>query len=114
MGKILQIRVTAWTYKEEDVPKTWPNLVNLVWPTQPYSGEKRGVLELISALDTNLSFGHWSEAIKDILQKGIHDCVFTKKKLEAALADWKPIEANKLSNILEDQLTELEDQLTEF
>lgn len=113
MGKILQIRVSAWTYREEDVPKTWPNLVALAWPTQPYSGEKRGVLELVAALDTGFSFQDWPNAIKTTLQTGIHDIVTTKKNLEIALADWKPVEANLLSNTLEDQLTELEDQLTE-
>ena len=32
MGKILQIRVSAWTYNEDDVPRTWPRLCSAVWP----------------------------------------------------------------------------------
>lgn len=107
MGKILQIRVSAWTYKEEDVLVTWPNLVSLTWSTPPYYGEKRGVLELVDALENQLSFGGWSETVKRTLQQGIHEVVQTKKKLELALANWKPEEANTLSNIVEDQLTEL-------
>lgn len=107
MGKILQIRVSAWTYREEDVAITWPNLTELTWPTPPYHGEKRGVLELVDSLENQLSFGDWPTTIKNTLHQGIQSLVQTKKKLELALADWKPKEANDLSNILEDQLTEL-------
>lgn len=111
MGKILQIRVSAWTYREEDVDITWPNLVALTWPTPPYNGEKRGVLELVDSLENQLSFGDWSTTIKNTLHKRIQNLVQTKKKLELALADWKPKEANFLSNILEDQLTELDQEI---
>lgn len=111
MGKILQIRVSAWTYREEDVAITWPNLVALTWPTPPYHGEKRGVLELVDSLENQLAFGDWSTTIKNTLHQGIQHLVQTKKKLELALADWKPEEANGLSNILEDQLTELNQEV---
>ena len=29
MGKFLQIRVSAWTYREEDVVRAWPALTAL-------------------------------------------------------------------------------------
>ncbi len=108
MGKILQIIVSAWTYREEDLPKTWPYLVNLVWPNPPYPGEKRGVLELVTALENGLAFGEWPQETKTALHKGIFHAVSIKKSLEAALSDWKPKEANTLSDSLEDTFTELE------
>lgn len=51
MGKLLQIRVSAWTYREEDVVRAWPALAALAWPRPQYPGEKRGVLELVTALE---------------------------------------------------------------
>lgn len=114
MGKILQILVTAWTYREEDLPETWPNIVKFVWPMPPYSGEKRGVLELVTALDNKLAFGECPEYIKHTLQKEVAEIVAIKKNLEKALSDWKPVEADTFSYTLEDQLTELELKLTDL
>ena len=51
MGKLLQIRVSAWTYREEDVVRAWPALTALAWPRPQYPDEKRGVLELVTALE---------------------------------------------------------------
>ena len=31
MGRILQIRVSAWTYDEDEVLQAWPKLCALVW-----------------------------------------------------------------------------------
>ena len=45
MGKLLQIRVSAWTYREEDVVRAWPALTALAWPRPQYPDEKRGVLD---------------------------------------------------------------------
>ena len=41
MGKLLQIRVSAWTYREEDVVRAWPALTALAWPRPQYPDEKR-------------------------------------------------------------------------
>ena len=54
MGKLLQIRVSAWTYREEDVVRAWPALTALAWPRPQYPDEKRGVLELVTALENGL------------------------------------------------------------
>ena len=59
MGKLLQIRVSAWTYREEDVVRAWPALTALAWPRPQYPDEKRGVLELVTALENGLSFEDW-------------------------------------------------------
>jgi len=56
MGKVLQVRVWASTYRDEDVEKAWPLLVALAWPepfVRPVAGQvlgpadRRGVLELV-------------------------------------------------------------------
>lgn len=108
MGKLLQIRVSAWTYREEDVPEVWPGLAHLAWPRPLYPGEKRGVLELAGALETECSFAGWDRDLKERLQPGITLAAQLKAQLEQALADWEPREANRLSDSLEDVLTELE------
>lgn len=107
MGKILQIRVSAWTYREEDVTSAWPALASLVWEHEPFPGEKRGVLELVTALENGLSFGNWPAETVSALQDGIRRAVSLKEQLETALSDWQPREANSLSDVLEDALSEL-------
>ncbi len=108
MGKLLQIRVSAWTYREEDVSECWPALAHLAWPRPPYPGEKRGVLELAGALETELAYAGWDGELKERLASGIERAARLKTQLEQALADWEPREANRLSDSLEDALTELE------
>jgi len=110
MGKVLQIRVMAYTYSPEDVERTWPKLALLVWEELP-SGppeKDRGVFELVQALQNGLAFEDWDEDVKKRLDPGIMNIVALRDKLEAALADWNATEANKLSDKLEDALTELE------
>lgn len=108
MGKILQIRVSAWTYREEDVFETWPDLSELAWPRPPYPGEKRGVLELVTALENGLAFENWPKSRVSGLKDGIAQVVNVKARLEDALANWEPREANFLSDQLEDALDRLE------
>ncbi|MEG2139474.1 MAG: formin-like protein 18 [Bilophila sp.] len=107
MGKILQIRVSAWTYREEDVEEAWPALVRLAWEHETYLEEKHGVLELVSALSNGLLFENWPEKTASALRAGIATAVSIKNQLETALSDWEPREANKLSDALEDALTAL-------
>ena len=71
MGKLLQIRVSAWTYREEDVVRAWPALTALAWPRPQYPDEKRGVLELVTALENGLSFEDWPQAVAEGLREGI-------------------------------------------
>ena len=71
MGNLLQIRVSAWTYREEDVVRAWPALTALAWPRPQYPDEKRGVLELVTALENGLSFEDWPQAVAEGLREGI-------------------------------------------
>ena len=107
MGKILQIRVSAWTYDEAEVEKVWPRLAELAFSV-PLKHERRGVLEMVTALDDGLRFMNWPSSLKDSLAPGLARVVATKDQLEGALADWDPRRAEKLSNALEDALDAVE------
>jgi hypothetical protein len=111
MGKVLQIQVRAWTYDEDEVIKTWPKLTSLVWPEHDRwapVGSKHGVMELVQTMPDVLRFGDWPESTRKALQEGIEQAAAIGKKLEAALADWQPVEANRLSMELEEMLSALE------
>lgn len=79
MGKLLQIRVSAWTYREEDVVRAWPALTALAWPRPQYPDEKRGVLELVTALENGLSFEDWPQAVAEGLREGIGRAAAVKR-----------------------------------
>ena len=50
----------------------------------------------------------WSPARRKALGPGILEAARLKAELEAALAEWQPREANKLSDAIEDVLDQLE------
>ena len=111
MGRILQIRVSAWTYDEDEVAQAWPTLSELVWPeVEKWSppGGRKGVMELAKALPDVARFGNWSAQVREALRDGISTTTALAGELEQALSDWKPVEANRLSDLLEDALTSLE------
>ncbi len=110
MGKLLQIRVMAYTYRPEDVAETWPKLSGLVWPEPPAGPpeKERGVLELVQALEDGASFGDWSADVKKNLEPGLALALVQRRRLESALADWKASEANAASEQLEEALTDME------
>ena len=116
MGKILQIRVSAWTYNEDDVPRVWPRLCSAVWPQldkwAPVGG-KRGVMELAAALPDVVRFGGWPEELKTRIADAVQAVEKNRTGLEQALADWKPEEANRYSDTLEEALTALEKLMPE-
>ncbi len=107
MGKFLQIRVSAWTYREEDILRAWPGLSALAWPRPQRPDEKRGVLELVDALKNGLSFEDWPDDTANTLQDGIARVVGLKAELEEALFQWEPRKANDLSDTLEEELAKL-------
>lgn len=116
MGRILQIRVTAWTYDEDEVNRAWPRLTALVWAERDRwvpAGARHGVLELAKALPDAARFGHWPESTRQALRDGIDKAYGLSIRLEAALADWQPSLANRLSDELEDALTSLEERVPE-
>jgi hypothetical protein len=113
MGKILQIRVYAYTYNEEDVRKTWPRLWSLAFeetkPGFPY--EMAGVLELVRALDDLYQFGVMPEAFRTVVASGLPKVVQAVEELQRHLADWNPQAANQASDQIEEGLGELERQV---
>lgn len=107
MGKVLQIRVSAWTWDEDLVSKAWPRLSELAFSV-PLKHEKHGVLEMVQSLGDGLQFMKWPEERREALTPGIEKCVDIKRRLEGALANWNPREANSLSEELERELDDLE------
>jgi hypothetical protein len=107
MGKALQIRVSAVTWNEDLLERLWPRLTELAFSV-PIKHERHGVLEMVRALDDGLKFLPWSAARRAALGPGIRKAATLKRELEAALADWQPQQANRLSDELEDVLDELE------
>lgn len=110
MGKLLQIRVSAWTYDEDEVKANWKNLFALAWPYSSSPGGKCGVLELVTALENGMALGGWPGLVEERLKGGIEQAGELKRRLEQALADWDPRLANRLSDDLEDVLFHLEEQ----
>ncbi|MDD2967227.1 MAG: hypothetical protein PHN64_07085 [Desulfovibrionaceae bacterium] len=107
MGNALQIRVSAVTWNEDLVEKQWPRLAELAFSV-PVKIEKHGVMEMVKALGDGLQFMDWSDERKNALAEGIQNAVTLRKAIEEAVADWKPAQANSLTNALEDQLDVLE------
>ena len=102
MGKLLQIRVSAWTYREEDVVRAWPALTALAWPRPQYPDEKRGVLELVTALENGLSFEDWPQAVAEGLREGIGRAAAVKKQAESDIAQEKKKAVNELKGEISD------------
>lgn len=107
MGRILQIRVTSWTWDEDLVVKAWPRLAELAFSV-PLKHEKHGVMEMVAALGDGLAFMKWPEARCAALGPGIQKAVDIKRRIEGALENWNPREANALSDELEILLDSLE------
>lgn len=107
MGKALQIRVSAVTWNADLLEELWPRLAELAFSV-PVRHEGRGVLEMVRALHDGLQFQPWSDKRRSAMGPGIREAARLKKALEAALADWKPGEANRLSDLLEHELDNLE------
>ncbi|MDR2745529.1 MAG: hypothetical protein LBB66_10120 [Desulfovibrio sp.] len=110
MGKVLQIRVSAVTWNEDLLEKFWPELTELAFSV-PVKHEKRGVLEMVRALDEGFRFMGWSEARKTALGDDIHKAAALKTAIENALADWQPGRANALSDELENVLDRMENAI---
>lgn len=138
MGKVLNIRVMAQTYNEEDVAAAWPNLCSLIWPewtsrlkiktessilpdvdmiSGPGPVEKalgpkpHGVMELAGSLDDMLRFGGMGAPAVSALEPDFTEVTTLHTALEKALADWKVTEAQSLTVQLEEALTRAEESL---
>ena len=111
MGKILQVRVSAWTYDEDEVVEAWPRLCALVWSQLDKwgpAGMKRGVAELAEYLPDAMRFSDLPEEVKKELRPGVEKVTSVLNEMRSALASWDPRRANTLSDALEEALSELE------
>lgn len=127
MGRVLTIRLSAVTYNEEDVFRSWPDLCALAWPDKgevtaagwrPKPGGfaplvaaepvRRGVLELAHDLYEEFEFGDWNFELKDKVRDGMDDLQKAGASLEKALENWQPQAANAASDGIEDALDKLQ------
>ncbi len=110
MGKVLQVRLYAYTYAEDDVRREWPLLWKWAFEeTRPgFPLEREGVMELVRALDDMLRFEKGSDTLRQALSRYLPSVTEQARKLEEALADWDPKAANAATDRIEEGLTELE------
>jgi hypothetical protein len=108
VGRLLQIRVSATTYRPEDVVRAWPKLFAAAWPQGMVKGAAAGVLELVDGLADSLRFGDMPEQLKKELEPGVTRAKYLKRQMEEALGEWNARKANELSEALEQILDETE------
>ncbi|NCD26087.1 MAG: formin-like protein 18 [Deltaproteobacteria bacterium] len=110
MGRVLQVRVSAFTYSEDDVRKAWPVLWRWAFEeTKPgFPHEMKGVLELVRALEDLYRFGDIPSALREVLEKDLPRAVRGVEALEQELGNWNARGANTATDAIEDSLTELE------
>lgn len=109
MGRVLQVRVWATTYNDDDVLREWPRLHKLAWPVEsPVYVAKQGVLEMVDTLVDAHRFADWPDDIRELTGEGLRQLAALRVQLDAALADWDPKTANRLTDQIEDLLTGIE------
>ncbi|NDV18736.1 hypothetical protein GO013_04790 [Pseudodesulfovibrio sp. JC047] len=113
MGKLLQVRVIAWTVSESDVEKAFPSLWKLVWQ-DPQVIQKKGVLELTGAVFDAVRVGLIDADKAAALKDGAEKAEGIRLDIEKRLGEWKPGEADKLIYQLEDLLESLEEIASQF
>ena len=117
MGKVLQIRVSAVTYDEDEVVSEWPVLADFVWGELDCWGPrnmKRGVAELAEFLPDALRFASIGKDVRDGLLPFAESAKKTLESIRESLAAWNPREAHRLSFELEEKLSDLEDKAAEL
>ena len=114
MGRLLQIRVSAWTYSEADVEKTWKSLWKLVWDEGGDAIPKKGVLELAHAVFDAVRAGLIPADQAEKLRAKADEVEDLRLKLESAINDRDPKGADKLTYDLEDCLDALEEIASDF
>lgn len=109
MGRVLQVRVWAQTYDPDEMAREWPTLVALAWPEKEDGpGPFDNVQELVRAFSDRRRFGGWDENLRNATGEGAAEAAACLDELEAALGDWDPVRASKLTDRLEDGLDALE------
>lgn len=114
MGKVLQIRVSAWTFSEDEVQKTWPKLWKLIWGEGGDAIPKKGVLELALAVFNAVRGALVSPAAAEALKEKAEEVESLRLDMESALASRNPQKADSLSYEIEDCLDALEDIAQKF
>ncbi|MGE4551942.1 MAG: hypothetical protein AB7D57_02455 [Desulfovibrionaceae bacterium] len=107
MGKVLQIRVSASTYDESQVGKRWPRLTAHAWGVDA-DAPGHGVLALIETIEDKARLGLLDFKPGPDFERALAAVTALRDRMEAALADWRAGEANRLSDELEDALGDLE------
>lgn len=114
MGTVLQIRVQAVTFSEDEARRKWPALWELVWGDGGEAIPKKGVVELALAVYNAVRAGLIDSAKADALRDGAEALEALRFQLQDALAARNPQDADKLSYRIEDGLTDLEDIAAKF
>ncbi|MDD3312747.1 hypothetical protein [Pseudodesulfovibrio sp.] len=114
MGTVLQVRVMAETYSEDEVRKAWPALWRLVWEDGGDAIPKKGVLELAQAVFNAVRAGLIPARQAESLRNAADAVEELRFKLQDALAARNPQEADRLTYAIEDELDELEDMAKKF
>lgn len=110
MGRVLQVRVMAYTFAEDDVRRAWPVLWKWAFEetTPGFPLEMKGVLELVRALDDLYQFVDIPDPLRKVLAAHLPDALAGTEELQRQLADWNPKAANAATDRIEDALSELE------
>lgn len=114
MGTVLQIRVSAETYSEDEVRRKWPALWALVWGEGGDAVPRKGVLELAQAVFNAVRAGLIPADRAEALRDGAEAVEALRFRLQDALAARNPQAADKLSYAIEDGLDALEDIAAKF
>lgn len=125
MPRFLFIRVSASTYDEKDVPKTWPMLYATVWPDKDLEGvdspkklarklapsREKGVLELSDAFVEHVRFAEIGASARTALKTHADKLEGLRKELDEALGNRDVKKADALCASLEDALDDAENSL---
>lgn len=110
MGRVLQIRVSAWTFDPAEVGKRWARLTALGFSPPVLLKQERGVLELVDNLADRLGMGVLPEPAQKELAVPITRAAEARERLTAALAEWNARAANAATDEIEEALDEAEQQ----
>jgi hypothetical protein len=113
LGRVLQIRVSAYTFDPSEVEKNWPHLFEVVF-AQDQKVSNPGVRELLKRLKEKVLFEDLDPRIAAFLEPQVKELESWQKKLDTALANWEPQKANEISYLLEEKLDQIEQKLKEI
>jgi len=118
VGRNFFIRVSAETYDEKELIRTWPALCTLVWPDEGAQkggilrnllpGAGRGVLQLVDAFVEYVHFGKMPGAARSDLTPAATELAKKRAELDEALGNRDVRAASGLTDAIEDALDEAE------